>query len=203
VQLRALRIWSVFVIWAVMYVVFYCFFIGETAARFAFPLYIVLPFIVAKMLQDIPRRFALFSAGILAVVLCTQLVSAAQFVKIAKGTHIQALTRYLEQKKFLFGYADYWAAYPVIFESNERVIISPTLLDADKSDRFPEYTRRVRAADRCCVIVSARAVNVVARCNEYLQRSGIVYTSQRVQEYIVYGEFSRKIDIDDLRKYIQ
>ena len=45
------------------------------------------------------------------------------------------------------GYADYWTAYPIIYLSDERIVVAPSLpLDWGAGvDRYPSYTRQVEA----------------------------------------------------------
>jgi hypothetical protein len=45
--------------------------------------------------------------------------------------------------------------------------------------------------------------SVTAGIESYLKEQGISFTTQRIQEFIVYGDFSRKIDIEEMRRRLR
>ncbi len=204
IRMRCLRIWSVFFIWMIFYMAFYACFVGENSSRFVFPLYAVLPFFIAKMLGELPERFMAVSWAVAFLALVAHGAGLAADASVIKSTHVREVTKYLKDNKYGFGYSDYWGAYPVIFESNEEIVISPTLIDPRNSDRYPRYTESVRAADRICLITHSRMPgSVPAGIASYLDEQGIAFTAERIQEFIVYGDFSRKIDIEEMRRRIR
>jgi hypothetical protein len=54
----------------------------------------------------------------------------------------------LEQRGLRVGYADYWAAYPIMYLSGERIVLAPKLphLWGPATDRYPAYSAAVAAA---------------------------------------------------------
>jgi hypothetical protein len=204
IRARCLRIWSVFFIWMIFYIVFYACFVGEISSRFVFPLYVVLPFFIAKMLGEFPERLMIVSWAAVFLMLIAHGAGIAANTAGIKSAHVREVAKYLKDNNYGFGYSDYWGAYPVIFESNEEVLISPTLIDPKNCDRYPLYTESVRAAGRICLITHSRMPgSVTAGIESYLKEQGISFTTQRIQEFIVYGDFSRKIDIEEMRRRLR
>lgn len=69
-----------------------------------------------------------------------------QFLRAIDPSGHSSLLACLREAGVSRGYADYWLAYPVVFLSDERIILSPAA-DPEGVDRYPPYSRLVAASD--------------------------------------------------------
>ncbi|MBU2529458.1 MAG: glycosyltransferase family 39 protein, partial [Elusimicrobia bacterium] len=154
--IKKIKSWSgveFLIIYVICFTIFYSFFVDGQKSRYLVPLIIPIVIFLAKFIVDIAKKygkvFLLIVPFVLVYNLFTCLVSADNPVK-----EYGALTEFLIEKKIFYGYSDYWVAYPVVFESKEKVIVSPTLFTATYDRRF-EYTEKVRRAEYVAYIFDA------------------------------------------------
>jgi len=67
-----------------------------------------------------------------------------------------AIIAYMQNEHIHYAWANNWIAYPIVFKTNERIIISdplPIIRHIPMLDRIPPYTQAVRNADRPSFLV--------------------------------------------------
>jgi hypothetical protein len=81
-----------------------------------------------------------------------------------------------------------------MFESKEEVLLSPTIFSPDFSDRYPEYTRKVRMAENpVYVITHAMYPDLTTVMEKQLASLKINYKKDVLGEFSIYHAFSRKV----------
>jgi len=66
------------------------------------------------------------------------------------------LVCFLQKEKIQYAYSDYWTAYPVVFLSKEKIVVSPIIADVKGfHDRTPQYKEMVSKCYRKCYIFSS------------------------------------------------
>jgi hypothetical protein len=138
---------------------------GELVAepRYALPLYAATPLLLATLLGW-PRRPPSWRLALLAPLVglnCWSLLTADPALNLptsAAGSTADnraELIRALEQAGLSEIYTDYWLAYPLIFESQER--ISAAVISGG-FDRFPPYAHLVAQSSRPAFVFVAESV---------------------------------------------
>ncbi len=198
-QNRKIENMNIFMIYVICFIIFYATFVGERTARYILPLYIVFPIFIGKLLSDIKARSTLLYVMVLCTILSYNGYNLSQSLLNKKACHYPQLAEWLLSKNFAFGYSDYWTAYPLIFESKEQVIISPTLFHPTFSDRKLEYTAKVRSEGNTVYIVRQDMYpQAVTEMEKRLGKLGINYKKDIFEEFVVYNNFSRKIYPEEL-----
>jgi hypothetical protein len=100
--------------------------------------------------------------------------------QLSRIDETEAAVAALDERGLRMGYADYWTAYPIMYVSQERIVVAPTLpLDwGPGADRYPAYTRLVDAATQptqLFVLVDRRCV-----ADGYLSALDLVGATYRV-----------------------
>src|SRR5262249_2798879 len=98
---------------------------------------------------------------------------------------LDPLQKYLEKQNLSRVYANYWTAYRLSFESDERIIATP--LSGAEAVRYEPYRLRVdRALDPAVILLNERD-----RCfQEYLDEKGFAYRRARVDSFGVFTELA-------------
>jgi len=109
-----------------------------------------------------------------------------------------ALIEFLEVHGETRGYTNYWVAYPIIFRSSERVILSPALpyhLDlryTNRDDRYKIYTEMVNLSDRTVYITTNNKL-LDEKITAKFVNSGITWEETQIGDYHVFYGLSRPI----------
>ena len=104
-----------------------------------------------------------------------------------------ALAAWLEAEGETHGFSDYQGAYSTLFYSLERVVVSPTIIDA-MNDRRPAYTEAVRASARpFFVLYSARYPDQIAVLEARLTELGVDYQRAEVGGMVVFRRLLRRV----------
>jgi len=181
----------VYVLW---FSVCYAFFVGLSPNRYIIPVYAAFPFLFGKLLSDIRARSKIISTTLLLAVLLGNVCGNAFDFIHRRTPHYAGLVKWMLSRNYLYGYAGYWTSYPVIFESGERILVSPTLLHPTFSDRMPEYTAKVRNATGAVYIIGENdGPGLALRLEGRLKKMNIKYKKDVFEEFSVYSEISRKV----------
>ena len=85
-----------------------------------------------------------------------------------------------------------------MFESLKKITMSPTLFHPTFSDRWPQQTAEVRKQDAVFVIDTWRRPQAASRLERSLKELGVSYEKKAVEEFFVYGDFSRRLLPEEL-----
>ncbi len=116
---------------------------------------------------------------------------------------IPELARFLEANNLRFGYTNYWIAYPLAFQSQERLRFAPRLpyhpdlKYTPLDDRIPAYTCQVMQAEDIAY-VTAGPPTLETRLRAALQARGITWQEAQVAVYTVFYDLSRPLHPWDL-----
>lgn len=193
-NLTGSEILIVYIFW---FVVFYCMFVEPDRPRYLLPLVIPFTIFLAKFLNDIRKIFQPIFWSILILIFSFNLSTHSDMLKIPSKKY-NKLAEFLLTQNIYYCYSDYWVAYPIIFESRERVIVSPTLFNA-VYDRRPEYTEDVRESKDPAYIFDIKMYkNLTGEFERKVAKLGIYYKKYYIDDFIVYYNFSRKIYPENL-----
>jgi Dolichyl-phosphate-mannose-protein mannosyltransferase len=102
---------------------------------------------------------------------------------VAMPPDIDALLRTLAERDIRHAYADYWIAWRIVFETNERAIAVPRGIPGTEEGRYPRFYRRV-AASPAVAYVFLRGSNREPAQRPLLLKAG--YRPVRIAEFLVY-----------------
>jgi hypothetical protein len=191
---RKLNAWVVLLIYAAWFVIFYSVAVGINGSRYVLGLIVIFPFVVGKMLSITWQRNKAFFYIILAGMLISNAVSIHKAWSKDQSPRYADLASWLAQRKYNFGFTDYLTAFPVIFYSNERVILSPTIFHPTFDDRYPEYTREVRRVrDPVYIIDTQEYPSVADQIELRLPQLGVQYQKDQFDRFAVYHGLSREV----------
>jgi hypothetical protein len=111
----------------------------------------------------------------------------------------EGLARFLQANSLVFGYANYRAAYPLVYLSNERLIYTPAFDDSEY-DRRTEYTARVARAEKPTFVFSDQR-----SADRFRRGLGALNTSSKERAwgpFRVFHDLSPQVDIERLRSAI-
>lgn len=195
---------NILIIYIFWFVIFCLLLVGKEAIRYMVPLYVVLPIVVGRLLSDIKIKSRVISLVLLCAMLCYNAYGNTYGYLNREVHHYPELAKRLMSKNLLYGYSDYWTAYPVIFESNEKVLLSPTLFHPTFSDRRPEYTVKVRDAKNIAFILDRNThYQAIIEIEKQLKNLHINYVKDTFKEFVIYYNFSQPIYPEKLNLDIQ
>lgn len=159
-------------------------------ARHIMPLYTALSLLLAGAAAESWRRGKKGPTLLCSLLLTVNLVENGMDMRTLHED-FDPLLRRLEERRIEYAYSDYMTAYPLIFYSNERILVSPTLRGGDFNDRKPEYTLQVRSAPGAAYIFNGE--KDTGRFEATLRGMNETYLKEIVPPFILYHGFSRNI----------
>jgi hypothetical protein len=192
IEKRKLNVWFICLIYAIWSVLFYIVAVGMNTPRYLLGLVVIFPFVSAKLLSFIrAKNKALFYLTLAAMLAGNAFGIANAWIKNDQPRYAD-LASWLARNQFYYGYSDYLTAYPVIFHSNERVIMSPTLYNSSFYERYPEYTRQVSRSKSAVYVIDMKQYPALSAQTELrFSRLGIRYRKQGFDRFAVYHDLSR------------
>jgi hypothetical protein len=115
----------------------------------------------------------------------------------------QELIEFLEQRDEMYGYTNYWVAYPLAFQSQERIIFVPKLpyhhdfRYTSRDDRYPAYTSAVEESERVAYITTNHPA-LDARLEDAFIQANITWEEARIGDYHVFYRLSRPVRSEDI-----
>ncbi|HOW42484.1 MAG TPA: hypothetical protein P5110_03185 [Candidatus Omnitrophota bacterium] len=191
---RKITAGMVVIIAAVWFVLVYVFLVGEAAARYMHPSYMIFALCAGWAISVLWQRWKAVSLFLLLLLITANMYSIAYPSRTVDASAWKELVAWLESRGFDRGYSDYWAGYPVVFASREKVIISPTLFHPDNSDRYPDYTRQVRSAQAVFLLVDTRLYpRAKQQIEERLQALKIAFGFFQIRRFALFYDFSQPV----------
>ena len=132
-----------------------------------------------------------------------------QFDPIAQVDHayLPDLIEFLEAEGESTGYRNYWVAYPLAFQSGERLIFAPRLpyhqdfRYSDRDDRYAKYGETVaESSSRALITTNFPELNLILE--ESLARQAIEFEVTEIGPYTVFHGLSELVDPDQLGVYL-
>lgn len=118
-------------------------------------------------------------------------------------SHMEELIDFLDEKGETVGYTNYWVAYPLAFQSNERVIFVPSLpYHQDfrytiRDDRYKPYDEKVMRANKAAYITTN-----FSALDEYLRKkfieNGITWSEKKIGDYQIFYGLSRVVRPEEI-----
>ncbi|MFH1478227.1 MAG: glycosyltransferase family 39 protein [Candidatus Omnitrophota bacterium] len=112
-----------------------------------------------------------------------------------KAPQLQPLISFLKSNNLYYGYAAYNIVYPVVFESNEDIILSP--YDHYYIDRYPYYTKKVMGSKDICYIMSSKEFDSVL-FEDKLRILKVQYKKDKVTDFLIYYRFSKEFSFEEV-----
>jgi hypothetical protein len=167
---------------------------GDPYAHSLFSLYIPFMIFTAGWLADVWSRSKPLGGMLAGMLIIGNLCSLSNVLLHPEDLAIPELTAFLDAHAIDRGYSDYWIAYPTIFQSRERILLSPTLLHPTFYDRHPEYTEEVRRSPRAAFVVDRKRLPCVGpELERLLKAKGVSYEKVEIKDLSVYYDFSRPV----------
>jgi hypothetical protein len=190
---------NIFLIYIICFVIFYVTLIGNQQTRYVVPLYAAYPILVAGALSTLEGKLKNCLLILIIFALSINLYDSIQILASQKDNGSNATKEYLLSQNIRYGFSDYHTAYTLIFDSEEKLLISPTLYHPTFDDRRPEYTHEVRNARDYAYIIHGeyypRSLQVIER--QFAQQH-IHFKRIKIGEFTIYHALSRSIYPEDL-----
>ncbi len=184
----------------------------DPSGRYFLPINISLAFTVGLLIAIYGLKKNKYMAPIIATLLIFNIGGIIQSAyqspdgittQFAPGTIIdhsydQELINFLKESSNTRGYSTYWTAYPIVFKSNEDVILVPVLpYHADlkhtiRDNRYEPYSKLVNASPNP-VYITSNNPNLDRQLVMKLTESGVDWSEKLIGDYRVYYELSRKV----------
>lgn len=184
----------------------------DPSGRYFLPINISLAFTVGLWVAIYGLQKNKYMAPIIAVLLIYNIGGIIQAAyqspdgittQFAAGTSIdhsydQKLINFLKESSNTLGYSTYWTAYPIVFKSNEDVILVPVLpyhADLKHTIRDNRYTPYSSIVDQSPnpVYITSNNPNLDRQLVMKLTESGVDWSEKLIGDYRVYYELSRKV----------
>jgi 4-amino-4-deoxy-L-arabinose transferase-like glycosyltransferase len=184
----------------------------DPSGRYFLPLTVPLALAAAEMVQALPRlRKTTWQVLCIAVVLVFNLWGTLQSAVYPPGITTQfyapsaidhrydaQLLNFLDQAGEHFGYSNYWVAYPLAFQSQERTIFiprlpyHPDLRFTTRDDRYQPYDRVVADSQQVAYITTRNPALDVWLRNGFSQ-AGVSWSEKTIGDYQVFYHLSRPV----------
>jgi hypothetical protein len=123
--------------------------------------------------------------------------------QFAPGTSIdhsydQELINFLKESSNTRGYSTYWTAYPIVFKSNEDVILVPVLpyhtdlKHTTRDNRYEPFSKMVNESQNP-VYITTNNPNLDRQLVMKLSELGVQWSERIIGDYRVYYQLSRKV----------
>ena len=170
------------------------------APRFIFPLYTVIPFLVALIYDRLAKNhkiaaivFVGFLIGInLQMYLFVKhqdIYKPIQYLAINKTVNsYEPLIDYLLKKKIYYIYSPYWVGFPIVFNSGEKII------SVEGRSRVIEYIKKIDREKRVAFVFHHK----IRHWQEFevlLKRGKFFFSKEKVRNFLVYYN----LEIEKLR----
>ena len=163
--------------------------------RFLLPLWPAVAILTGECISEMSRHLRFFAVLALTTVLGINLAGTVLLSRKAPPP-FAGLAQYLLAKDLKWGYADYWTAYPLMFLSGEKLVVSPALDPASifpkSKDSYPFYTNQVDARGDVFYVTND-APQSLAQFDARMTAMRIKYRKDIFPPFIVYYSFSRRI----------
>lgn len=191
-----MRIVLIFMGW---HCLFYAIATGEDHPRFIAPLLCLFPVVFGFFCMKLFARSRLLCCLVAGLLLLSNGCHLWKFTSRQHGLAYKTLSSWMLNRGCFYGYADAWIAYPVMFESREKILLSPTLFHPTFEDRWPGDTALIREKQRAVFVINkSRNLGVEPLIEERLKKLGVSYEKDTVEEFVVFGNFSRKVLPEEL-----
>ncbi|HEX2979112.1 MAG TPA: hypothetical protein VHO48_02505, partial [Anaerolineaceae bacterium] len=189
----------------------------DPSGRYFLPLIIPLALLGAGLACKFIRR-PVWQAGLIGLVVVFQAAGTIQALSTSPTgltTQFYApsvldhrfdpqLMGFLEQNGETRGYSTYWVAYPLAFQSAERLIFVPSLpyhpdlRYTPRDNRYSLYQASVDASDRVAYINTTRNPALSQRLRAGLEQQGVTWSEQIIGDYQVFYQLSRPVRPEEL-----
>jgi hypothetical protein len=123
--------------------------------------------------------------------------------QFAPGTSIdhsydQELINFLKESSNTRGYSTYWTAYPIVFKSNEDVILVPVLpyhtdlKHTTRDNRYEPFSKMVNESQNP-VYITTNNPNLDRQLVMKMSELGVQWSERIIGDYRVYYQLSRKV----------
>jgi hypothetical protein len=182
---------------ASMVIVNYTFFLffGMDRWRYLIPVLMMVPFGLAVCLHH--WAFTPLRRSMSILVLFILIINGVSAFEKKRPYHLdyQKLTHFLEEQGLTRGYAGYFAAYSLVYLSNERLIYSPAF-HTPSADRYPAYTSIVSKADNPAFIFEKeRDAHLFRQRLEQLKAS---FKEDMLEKFTIFYRLSPKAGLKEL-----
>jgi hypothetical protein len=178
---------SIYILLAVSVMVFIP---GFTQDRYLLPFYFIIPVLISLTLKNLSKKI-LFPLIIFLIILnifsIKKVFTKELEVSIPENNPI---VTFLQEKHLTRGYAEHNVAYPIIFLSQEKIIMS-TLGAPPFYNDIPRFNKEVeRSSDIFYIYPKTDLLDKTLK--GYLQKTGISYQVQQIGKFNIYFNFTRK-----------
>jgi hypothetical protein len=215
-QVKKLTPLTMLLILACWSVVFYVFLVGERSPRYMITVCLLAPYFIGYLAGQVKLRSRLIYYFLVGVVLLYNVYTISRLLydrlhnhymcsitynlEDKRSNHYPQLAEWLSKRGFVYGFSDYWTAYPVVFESKQKILISATLFHPAYGDRWPEQTAIVRNGRNQVIILDVNLYpEKTAILEKRLKNLGVSYTKELCYEFAVYHGFSPQVYPEDLQ----
>jgi hypothetical protein len=179
---------SIYILLAISVIVFIP---GFTQDRYLLPFYFIILILISLTLKNISKKILfplIISLIILNIFSIKKVFTKELEVSVPENNPIVS---FLQEKQLTRGYVEHNVAYPVIFLSQKKIIMS-TLGGPPFYNDIPRFNKEVEISSDIFYIYSK--TNLLDKTLKgYLQKRGIGYQVQRIGKFNIYFNLTRKL----------
>ena len=147
------------------------------------PLITVWAVLIALCLHKITRPWRWLRYVLFTVILVHNIVSATE--TICPQKNYMPLINYLSSQRLTRGFASYWLAYPVLYLSNESIILAPF----GRIGREEQYMTQAANTPDCAYIFDiddSQQQDMMALFSETMQHADITFEKKQFANYVIF-----------------
>jgi hypothetical protein len=191
---------------------------ADPSGRYFLPIYIVFAIFAAGFLWETAKTHPRFAWGIGALLIIYPLAGNIQCAlknPPALTTQFDAETQvdhrvdpelisFLNNNGITRGYTDYWAAYPLAFTSQEKLIFVPRLpYHSDlrytpRDDRYAPYDDLVQNSPQVAYITTNHTL-LDERIRNGFKVCGLTWSEKQIGDYLVFYRLSQRVSPEELK----
>jgi hypothetical protein len=170
-------------------------FFGMDRWRYLIPVLMMVPFGLALCIHIWARTFRARSITVVVLLILLINLLSAFGNKNHNPPDYEGLARFMEDKGLTRGYADYFAAYSVVYLSHERLIYSPAFHSASV-DRYPPYTAVVSHASNPAFVFAGKQEADLFR--QRLKQLNFSFKEEGWERFTIFYHLSPMPDLKNL-----
>jgi hypothetical protein len=186
---------------------------ADPSGRYFLPISVVMTLFAGQAIWSWMGKRGSAAAIVVCIVLTFNLWGTVQTIKKTPPgvtTQIDAVTQvdhrydrelieFLRSEGEMFGYTNYWVAYPLAFLSNEdlvyipRLPYHPDLRYTSRDDRYEPYQQSVMQATKAAYITTHNP-QLDEKLRNGFERLGVTWKENVIGDYLVYYDLSEKVE---------
>ncbi len=164
---------------------------GFSDTQHLLPVYPFFAILIGVSLSSLLNRQRFIAYLLILLLFTSSMISYVRIVNADDSENVDQVVNVLNENKIEFAYAEYFTQWKIIFQTDEKIIVSCNGL-CPCGNRYPAYDKLVREQENPAIIMNDGSV-LNDKLANYLMEANITFKSVNVQNKTIYFSFSRKV----------